>query len=88
MIDDIISVIILSVLVSMFSNVAKAQGGHHSSNLWMSFLLDALYFVVIFFLFEWIAPKMMRLGEHLKVASSVTLMSIVLCLGWHGLLNR
>ena len=80
-IDDIISVIILSVLVSMFSNVAKAQGGHHSSNLWMSFLLDALYFVVIFFLFEWIAPKMMRLGEHLKVASSVTLMSIVLCLG-------
>ena len=80
-IDDIISVIILSVLVSMFSNVAKAQGGHHSSNLWMSFVLDALYFVVIFFLFEWIAPKMMRLGEHLKVASSVTLMSIVLCLG-------
>ena len=80
-IDDIISVIILSVLVSMFSNVAKAQGGHHSSNIWMSFLLDALYFVVIFFLFEWIAPKMMRLGEHLKVASSVTLMSIVLCLG-------
>lgn len=80
-IDDIISVIILSVLVSMFSNVAKAQGGHHSSNLWMNFLLDALYFVVIFFLFEWIAPKMMRLGEHLKVASSVTLMSIVLCLG-------
>ena len=80
-IDDIISVIILSVLVSMFSNVAKAQGGHHSSNLWMSFLLAALYFVVIFFLFEWIAPKMMRLGEHLKVASSVTLMSIVLCLG-------
>lgn len=76
-IDDIISVIILSVLVSMF----RAQGGHHSSNLWMSFLLDALYFVVIFFLFEWIAPKMMRLGEHLKVASSVTLMSIVLCLG-------
>lgn len=80
-IDDIISVIILSVLVSMFSNVAKAQGGHHSSNLWMSFLLDALYFVMISFLFEWIAPKMMRLGEHLKVASSVTLMSIVLCLG-------
>lgn len=80
-IDDIISVIILSVLVSMFSNVAKAQGGHHSSNLWMSFLWDALYFVVIFFLFEWIAPKMMRFGEHLKVASSVTLMSIVLCLG-------
>lgn len=80
-IDDIISVIILSVLVSMFSNVAKAQGGHHSSNLWMSFLLDALYFVMIFFLFKWIAPKMMRLGEHLKVASSVTLMSIVLCLG-------
>lgn len=80
-IDDIISVIILSVLVSMFSNIAKAQGGHHSSNLWMSFLLDVLYFVVIFFLFEWIAPKMMRLGEHLKVVSSVTLMSIVLCLG-------
>lgn len=80
-VDDIISVIILSILVSMFSNVAKAQGGHHSSNLWLGFLLDALYFGVIFILFEWIAPWLMKIGEHLKISSSVTLMSIVLCLG-------
>lgn len=79
-IDDIISVIILSVLVSMFSNVASAQGGHQSSSLGMSFLLDAVYFVVIYFLFKWIAPKMMKIGEMLSISSSVVLMSLVLCL--------
>lgn len=79
-IDDIISVIILSVLVSMFSNVASAQGGHQSSSLGMSFLLDAAYFVVIYFLFKWIAPKMMKIGEMLSISSSVVLMSLVLCL--------
>lgn len=79
-IDDIISVIILSVLVSMFSNVASAQGGHQSSSLGMNFLLDAAYFVVIYFLFKWIAPKMMKIGEMLSISSSVVLMSLVLCL--------
>lgn len=79
-IDDIISVIILSVLVSMFSNVASAQGGHQSSSLGMSFLLDAAYFVVIYFLFKWIVPKMMKIGEMLSISSSVVLMSLVLCL--------
>ncbi|HIX01284.1 MAG TPA: cation:proton antiporter [Candidatus Ligilactobacillus excrementigallinarum] len=79
-IDDIISVIILSVLVSMFSNVASAQGGHQSGSLGMSFLLDAAYFVVIYFLFKWIAPKMMKIGEMLSISSSVVLMSLVLCL--------
>lgn len=80
-IDDIISVIILSVLISLFSDVSSAQGGPKTSNIWVSFLLDAAYFVVIYFLFKWIAPKMMKLGEMLSISSSVILMSLVLCLG-------
>ena len=79
-IDDIISVIILSVLVSAFSNVQSAEGGHQSSSLGVSFLLDVAYFVVIFLLFKWIAPKMMKIGEMLSISSSVILMSLVLCL--------
>lgn len=87
-IDDIISVIILSVLISIFSNVASAQGGHHSSNLIVSFLLDASYFVVIYLLFEWIAPYMMRLSEKLTISSSVVLMSLVLCLSMAWLAEK
>lgn len=79
-IDDIISVIILSVLVSAFSNVQSAEGGHQSSSLGVSFLLDVAYFIVIFLLFKWIAPKMMKFGEMLSISSSVILMSLVLCL--------
>ena len=79
-IDDIISVIILSVLVSAFSNVQSAEGGHQSSSLGVSFLLDVAYFIVIFLLFKWIAPKMMKIGEMLSISSSVILMSLVLCL--------
>lgn len=80
-IDDIISVMILSVLISMFSNVSSSQGEHHSNSIGMILILDAAYFVVIYLLFKWIAPKMMRLGERLTISASVILMSLVLCLG-------
>lgn len=80
-IDDIIAVLLLSVLVSCFSDVSKADGGHVQSNLWLGLLFQVVYFIGIFFLVKWIAPLLMHLGERLSVSASVVLMSLVICLG-------
>lgn len=80
-IDDILAVLILSVLVSIFSDVAQSSGGHVQSNLALSLTFQALYFVGIYVVFKWLTPLLMGLGEKMSVASSVILMSLVICLG-------
>lgn len=80
-IDDILAVVILSILVSIFSDVAKSGGGHVQSNLWLGISLQVVYFVGIYAVFKWIAPTLMRLGERMSVSASVILMSLVICLG-------
>lgn len=77
-IDDIMAVLILSTLVSVFSE-SSANG--QASSLWLSFGMQALYFVGVFFVFRWIAPHLMRFSQHLTIPSSVILVSLVLCLG-------
>ena len=47
-IDDILAVLILSVLVSIFSDVAAKSGGHVQSNIGLSLVLQALYFAGIY----------------------------------------
>lgn len=79
-IDDILAVLILSILVSVFSDVAKAEGASTQSNLWLGFLIQVIYFVGIFIVYNWIAPILMRLGSKLPIASSEMLMSFVICL--------
>lgn len=79
-IDDILAVLILSVLVSVFSDVAKAEGAATHSNLWVGFLVQVIYFIGIFIVYNWIAPLLMRLGSKLPIASSEMLMSFVICL--------
>ncbi len=80
-IDDILAVIILSVLVSIFSDVAKSSGGHVQSNLALGITLQVLYFVGIYVVFKWVTPTLMRIGEKMSVSASVILMSLVICLG-------
>ena len=59
-IDDILAVLILSVLVSIFSDVAAKSGGHVQSNIGLSLVLQALYFAGIYLLFKYIAPFMLK----------------------------
>ncbi len=80
-IDDILAVIILSVLVSIFSDVAKSSGGHVQSNLALGITLQVLYFIGIYVVFKWVTPTLMRIGEKMSVSASVILMSLVICLG-------
>ncbi|MGK4077979.1 cation:proton antiporter [Ligilactobacillus salivarius] len=80
-IDDILAVLILSVLVSIFSDVAQAEGGHTQSNLGVGILIQVIYFVGIYLVFRWIAPLLMKISEKLPISSSEILMSLVICLG-------
>ena len=77
-IDDIMAVLILSTLVSLFGG---DTGSSQASSLWLSFGLQAVYFVGVFFVFRFIAPYLMRFAQHLTIPSSVILVSLVLCLG-------
>ena len=80
-IDDILAVLILSILVSIFSDVAKAEGGHTQSNLGVGILIQVIYFIGIYLVFRWIAPFLMKISEKLLISSSEILMSLVICLG-------
>ena len=80
-IDDILAVLILSVLVSIFSDVAAKSGGHVQSNIGLSLVLQALYFAGIYLLFKYIAPFLMGISEKLSLPSSVVLMSVFICMG-------
>lgn len=86
MIDDILAVLILSILVSIFSDVAKAEGGHTQSNLGVGILIQVIYFIGIYLVFRWIAPFLMKISEKLLISSSEILMSLVICLGMAFLL--
>ncbi|MHC9532104.1 cation:proton antiporter [Dellaglioa sp. L3N] len=79
-VDDILAVVILSILISMFGNITNTGDGVQT-NIWFGFLLEFIYFIGIFILFKWVAPFLMRLSERLLVGSSVTIMSLVICLG-------
>src|SRR5699024_6098576 len=75
------AVLILSVLVSIFSDVAQAEGGHTQSNLGVGILIQVIYFIGIYLVFRWIAPLLMKISEKLPISSSEILMSLVICLG-------
>lgn len=78
-VDDILAVLILSVFISMFGNVA----GEHDSSLplWQSLLLQVAYFVMVYLIVRWLAPYFMRLFERLPVPQATSIMSLVLCMG-------
>lgn len=78
-IDDILAVLILSVLVSVYGNVGSSSGGTNS--ILLNLVLQAVYFIGVYVIFKWVAPILMSLGEKLQVPASVVLMSLVMCLG-------
>ena len=80
-IDDILAVLILGALVSVFSDVAQAEGGHVQTNLWAGLIYQVLFFGVIYLLFKWIAPLLIKVAEKMTIPSAVILVSLVICLG-------
>ncbi|MFD1429082.1 cation:proton antiporter [Lacticaseibacillus mingshuiensis] len=74
-VDDILTVIILSVAVGMFGT-----GDGNKWPLWLTLLLQLAFFAVIFFVVKWAAPYLMHLAERLLPGSAVMVMSLLLCL--------
>ncbi|GAB5052843.1 cation:proton antiporter [Pediococcus ethanolidurans] len=72
--DDIIGVILLSILVSMMGESSGNQ------NLLIVILKQILYFVGVYLLIKWIAPYLMRTADHLFMTASRTIMSMIICL--------
>ncbi|MFD1398213.1 cation:proton antiporter [Lacticaseibacillus suilingensis] len=75
-VDDILTVIILSVAVGVFGTGAKT-----AVPLWLTLIEQVLYFGLIYLVVKWLAPLVMHLAQHLLPVASVTLGSLLLCLG-------
>lgn len=77
-VDDVLSIIVLSVLVSFAGN--KIAAGN-ARPLWMSLLLQVAFFIVLFVVSRWGVPHLMRLGERWLIPVAETVMALILCLG-------
>ncbi|WP_179394395.1 cation:proton antiporter [Lacticaseibacillus absianus] len=76
-VDDILTVIILSVAVGVFGTGASVT----DAPLWLTLVEQVAYFGVIYLVVKWAATFLMHLAERLIPAASVTIMSLLLCLG-------
>jgi len=74
--DDIIGVILLSLMISMMGD----SGSGTQSNIGIVLLEQVAFFVGVFLLVKWVAPYLMQLSDHLLMAASPTIMAIIICL--------
>lgn len=78
--DDIIGVILLSIMISIMGTQGAAAGSSSIGLLWI--VIEQLaFFGLTYLMVKWIVPYLMRVGEKLLMASSVTITSMVICLG-------
>lgn len=78
--DDIIGVILLSIMISMI-------GSKNTTNIGIVLIEQIAFFAGVYLLFRWIAPLLMSLSNHLLMAVSPAIMSMIICLGMAWLAN-
>ncbi|EHO53738.1 transporter, CPA2 family [Lentilactobacillus kisonensis F0435] len=78
--DDIIGVILLSIMISMMGTAGVKTSGA-PTNLLVVFTEQIAFFGGTYLMVRWIVPYLMRIGERLLMTSSVTITSMVICLG-------
>ncbi|MCI1975532.1 MAG: cation:proton antiporter [Limosilactobacillus sp.] len=76
--DDIIGVILLSIMISV---VNQAEGKTGGQPLWSVLLLQVLFFGGTYLVVKWLAPYMMHLSERLLTVASPSVMAMIICLG-------
>lgn len=76
--DDIIGVILLSIMISV---VNQAEGKTGGQPLWAVLLLQVLFFGGTYLVVKWLAPYMMHLSERLLTVASPSVMAMIICLG-------
>lgn len=79
-VDDVLAVIILSVLVST-TGTAVGESAAQSSSLLLTTIEQVIYFAAIYFVVRWLAPYMAKIGDRLMIPMGPTLMAIILCFG-------
>lgn len=79
-VDDVLAVVILSVLVST-TGTAVGESAAQSSSLLLTTIEQIVYFAAIYFVVRWLAPYMAKIGERLLIPMGPTLMAIILCFG-------
>lgn len=80
--DDIIGVILLSIMISVVNQAEDKTGGQP---LWAVLLLQVLFFGGTYLLVKWLAPYMMHLSERLLTVASPSVMAMIICLGMAAL---
>lgn len=80
-VDDLLAVIILSVLTSLFGAQLAAASSTHMS-LGLSSLLQALFMVAVYFSVKWIVPFVMHLSRRLLVPYASAITSLIICFGF------
>lgn len=80
-VDDLLAVIILSVLTSLFGAQLAAASSTHMS-LGLSLLLQALFMVAVYFSVKWIVPFVMHLSRRLLVPYASAITSLIICFGF------
>lgn len=80
--DDIIGVIMLSIMISMING---SQGGHINLPLGIALLLQILFFGGTYLVVRWLAPYLMHLSERLLTVAAPSVMAMIICLGMAAL---
>ena len=80
--DDIIGVIMLSIMISMING---SRGGHTNMPLGLALLLQVLFFGGTYLVVRWLAPYLMHLSERLLTVAAPSVMAMIICLGMAAL---
>ncbi|WP_367295404.1 cation:proton antiporter [Levilactobacillus yonginensis] len=84
--DDIIGVVLLSLMISLLASQGIQAAGSQPA-LALVLIEQVAFFGGTYVLVKWIAPYLMHLSERLVMASSVTIMSMVICMAMAWLAN-
>lgn len=76
--DDIIGVIMLSIMISMING---SKGGHTNLPLGLALLLQVFFFGGTYLVVRWLAPYLMHLSERLLTVAAPSVMAMIICLG-------
>lgn len=84
--DDIIGVILLSIMISIINN-QEIKSGQSLINLAWIFMEQIIFWGFVYVMVKWFASYLMHLGENLLMISSTIIMAIIICLGMAWIAN-
>ncbi len=74
--DDIIGVILLSIMIALMGNAGDATT---AAPLWVTLLMQVAFFVGCYALIFWVAPVLVQLSGRILMTASPIIMALVIC---------